>query len=292
MTTLTSEADRVAPKAKGLVVDDDEVWRRNFARYLSDAGLEPILASSLSEGQNLLDRQFFHVALVDLSLVGNENRDGLKVIQKIYQQLHEGTAGILLTAFGGVEEGAEAKVYGAFDVIGKQRISYPAVLMSIESGTAAASKALEQYEVGLNLLAGPGSGLDRQIHETNISMALGIGHPRADGLAKRLLKGLAPVLRHASRGQAAIDSTRKLVTGTYWSKTRGQSFDVRIGPATAVEDELTRFRNEPSRYAEGRYLQILRFEKLDNVAGVVFLSKEPTFEAFDPRPDPLLLPKR
>lgn len=271
--------------AKGLVVDDDPIWQDVFARYLTDSGLMATKASSLREADDLLAREFFHVALVDLSLIENDNQDGLKVLEKIYWELGEGTAGILLTAYGTVEEGAAASSYGA-KVMSKTHASNDRTCEAIKAALDHALKTLSEYRVGLNLLGGPSSPMDKMMYQFTLLQVMLGGYAKANEFASRLFKDLYPVLRLRHSAEATIAEGEGLVYGRYWSKMLGCPFHVLIGKSPSIEAEIKKFQLSPEKYGDGNDEKILKVQKEDDLAAIIFRAKAPEFEAFEPRQDP------
>ena len=286
MTTTQAGFYDMEIKAKGLAIDDDKVWQDNFSRYLSGAGLIPEVASSAIEAEGMLEKNFYHVALVDLSLVGDDNREGNQIIRKIYQQLGEGTEAILLTAYGNVEEGAEAERYGAFDVLSKQTLRYPTAVLTTEKAAVKARENLGEYHVGLNVMRGPGGPEDLTIHETNLLQLIQGSRPEADRLAANLFKGLYPVLRLQQAGRASTDREKKLNKGTYWSKVLTGPILVMIGHAESIENELSQVEERAKEVGTDQYGSVIRFERQGAAAGLVIRLPEPPCEQFDPRQDP------
>ncbi|MBN1888360.1 MAG: response regulator [Thermoflexales bacterium] len=69
-----------------LVVEDDPSWQEIYAEALVDNGYLVKAAGALDAALSLLERQFFHVAIVDLKLGHEEsNRDGLQVLRRIWE---------------------------------------------------------------------------------------------------------------------------------------------------------------------------------------------------------------
>ena len=73
-------------KVKILVVEDDLSWQENYEEAFSAQGYAVKVAGNKSAALELLEREFFHVAVVDLKL-GPEptNREGRDVLQRIWE---------------------------------------------------------------------------------------------------------------------------------------------------------------------------------------------------------------
>lgn len=276
---ISKEKITLAARPKGLVVDDDKGWQDSFGRYLRDCGLDPTVVSSFKEANDLLDKEFFHVALVDLSLVEENNRDGLLVLNKIYADLQEGTAAILITAYGGVEEGAQANTYGA-QVISKPSATYPRMLEEIPKALQIALASRRANKLGLSFLAGEGTPRDRLVWENSILQLLGCGYALADEFTARLLGTASPLLRLKNSSHPEIDKTTGILIETYWSKMLGKPFRLLLGSVSSVQSEINRLQSLPEKSARERIIDI---EERAELAGVLIEMSEPPFEAFNPK---------
>lgn len=88
-------------KKRALVVEDHSSTRKAYMARLEFEGFLVSGAPSLHEARKIISKTTFHVALIDLMLIDNDdsNRDGLKLVKEI-KKLNEGTKCILLTAKG------------------------------------------------------------------------------------------------------------------------------------------------------------------------------------------------
>jgi DNA-binding NarL/FixJ family response regulator len=75
---------------KALLVDDDAGWRSILADLLTEADYQPVACASFGEALGLLRKDKFALAVVDLSLRGGQNLDGLQLL-KITQGHHIST---------------------------------------------------------------------------------------------------------------------------------------------------------------------------------------------------------
>ncbi len=72
-------------KPRVLIVEDDSTWQTVYRDALTAAGYLVETAGDLATAMEVLDRRFFHVAVVDLKLSEDEsNRDGLLVLRRIW----------------------------------------------------------------------------------------------------------------------------------------------------------------------------------------------------------------
>jgi DNA-binding NtrC family response regulator len=102
-----------ARDASVLVVDDDVTLRSMMQRRLSTLGYRVTTAESAPRARDLLDRETFDVALVDIKMPGTSGLDLLEHSQRAHPELPV----VMLTASDRVEDAVEAWRRGAFDYL-------------------------------------------------------------------------------------------------------------------------------------------------------------------------------
>jgi DNA-binding NarL/FixJ family response regulator len=110
------------PNIRSLVVEDDASWRQILSEILSDSGLIVDMASNFEEAIRSLKSESHRLAIVDLSLAGNDhhNFDGLRILEAVHL-LDPGCQTILLTGFATVELAVSVLTeYGAFTFLRKE----------------------------------------------------------------------------------------------------------------------------------------------------------------------------
>ncbi len=110
-----SKAEKPAPLARVLVVDDQPAFRRLLARILDEAGYEVEEAADGHIALALARKRPVHLILTDIRMPG---MDGHALLAKVRQEMPE-TQIVLLTAFGSVPDAVEAMKQGAFDYLTK-----------------------------------------------------------------------------------------------------------------------------------------------------------------------------
>ncbi len=98
-----------------LLVDDEATFRRLTARELERSGYDVTASESLAEARRALERQQFHLALVDIRL---PDGSGLELLEEIRGRAPH-TEVIMLTAYGTVQEAIQAMKQGAHDFLTK-----------------------------------------------------------------------------------------------------------------------------------------------------------------------------
>jgi ATP-dependent Lon protease len=98
-----------------LVVDDEEIARRNLEYILSKEGYQVATASSGMEALDLLTRTAFDVVLTDLKM---EKVNGIEVLRKVKESSPDVEV-ILITGYATVDSAVRAMKQGASDYIAK-----------------------------------------------------------------------------------------------------------------------------------------------------------------------------
>ena len=105
-----------------MIVEDERSWQQILSEIFTDAGLVVDFADNLQTALTLLKVHPHRLAVVDLSLDGNNphNQEGLQILEAL--GLHDpGCLKVLLTGFATVELAVSAiKDYGAFTCLSKE----------------------------------------------------------------------------------------------------------------------------------------------------------------------------
>ncbi len=98
-----------------LIVEDEDVLRLTFARFLEAERYHVETASSFESARELLDRRNFDVVVTDIILGGDTGVDLLRLVRQATSR----TEVIMITGEPSVETAAEAVRLGAFDYLAK-----------------------------------------------------------------------------------------------------------------------------------------------------------------------------
>jgi two-component system phosphate regulon sensor histidine kinase PhoR len=99
-----------------LVIDDEEGMREGIKRILAKRGFQVELAKNGEEAVELLDRNRYDIAFVDLKMPGI---DGFQVTAHINEKLESQTVVVIVSALATVEAAVEVTRHGAFDFLVK-----------------------------------------------------------------------------------------------------------------------------------------------------------------------------
>jgi DNA-binding NarL/FixJ family response regulator len=195
-----------------LIVEDDPSWQELLTEMLSDAGLQVTVTANLIEALEHLKKVPYRLAIVDLSLVGDDhhNQDGLQVLDAV-RRLVPGCASILLSGHVSVELAVSSiQDYGAYTCLRKENFRRAEFREVVQQALAAApptqdeslpldddrgrksvrtSKSEEEHALGLALVveddAGWRSLLTELVTECGYKAHISSSYGEAQGLLKR-----------------------------------------------------------------------------------------------------------
>lgn len=103
-------------KPQILVVEDDIAWQENYREALESRDYEVQVVGDKESALNLLNRRFFHAAVIDLKLSEDaNNRDGLDILRRIWS-LDEGTRAVVGSGYVDVSMFDEFQRMGIFSL--------------------------------------------------------------------------------------------------------------------------------------------------------------------------------
>jgi ActR/RegA family two-component response regulator len=262
-------------KGKVLIVEDEATWRKLYQKVLEKEGYQVWTAGSLSEALDLLERRFFHVAVVDVRLVDNQpgNQDGIEVVKKI-SLADEGTGAIIITAFGTIQMTRDAfKQYKVFEFMEKQTHDQNRFCQVVEQAVEEARSQVmhrKARRLGLRDLI---IGFSPQ--EIQEALASG-GLEELDALFQGLIYDFHPLLPDR-QGARLIEREGKptMVEVCSWSRMSGQPILVRFGRRQDVEEEAREFDKRPQ---ESRAKLTMRTS--DHFGGIVYQASDLSWERF------------
>ncbi|GAQ93871.1 ATP-dependent Lon protease [Thermodesulfovibrio aggregans] len=98
-----------------LIVDDEEITRKNLEHVLKKENYDVVTAKNGVEALRLLDEQKFEIVLTDIKM---EGVDGFAILEKVKAK-YSNTKVIMITAYAAVDSAVEAIKRGAFHYIAK-----------------------------------------------------------------------------------------------------------------------------------------------------------------------------
>lgn len=255
---------------KCLIVEDASEWVEFLREVPEEARCEVRIATSLAEARGLIEREFFHVALVDLSLTEDESdRGGLRVLGWL-NDLKEGTQSILVTLHGTMEVGFEVKDrYGAIGAVAKQgfeKNSFSGLFQKALQAAQYEQKRLSQRipYPEVELLRG-----DRAVNlwEYDVTSALGPGSTQPiHTLLHSLFEPLVPLMVPKTTVPSLIDKSQRLVRCSFWSRALGQPVKVVFGQKLAVKRLRAELPANARIVAEDERPELSGFAEVDAAA--------------------------
>ena len=264
-------------QGKVIIVEDEATWRKLYHKVLEKEGYQVWTSGRLPEALDLLDRHFFHVAVVDIRLVDDQpgNQDGIEVVKRI-AQADEGTGAIIITAFGTIQMTRDAfKEYEVFEFMEKQTHDQAKFCQVVgQAAEEARSQVMSRKVRGLGL-----RDLMKGFSPQEIQEALASGGlEELDALFQGLLYDFHPLL--PDREEARLierEGKPAMVETCYWSRILGQPILVRFGWRQEAEAEVREFDEHPQEsWAK------LKVRTSDHFGGIVYQTSDLPWERFAP----------
>ncbi|NOY16167.1 MAG: hypothetical protein GXP23_04380 [Gammaproteobacteria bacterium] len=230
-----------------LIVEDDVVTANVYRDIVKDSGGVPWVTHSLDGARNLMSQVAFGVALVDLSLTGAKNRDGLKVLDELSKS-GDGTRSTLLTNFGDLKSGVEAVArYGGCYAYDKDEATYE-FLSAYLPNELGKVRALSQRSEGTQMFTLKPEGSPSWKWEDELQSVCkpkgGIG-----GLYKfwdEFLPLIVPLQIHSGQTPLVLNPKIEVFLGVVWS--RGCGHAIGIGLTDLSKERLLKNELESPTY--------------------------------------------
>jgi CheY-like chemotaxis protein len=233
----------MANQTKVLVVEDKESWRVLYEDTLKDAGYLPFSAEKIESALELIDRHFFHAALLDIVLddLDQKQEQGMEVLSRLVQ-IGEQTGVVMMTGYPTTKRMDRAYAdYGVTRFLEKPDYNAEKLLEQL----AKASMQSEAYLDSLKLDTLRPQNLVRKYSPRDLEMRL-LGRPSGHiaELLQSLLRHFVPLLicdefeRVESVRGSSVFETR------YWSRMVGKEIVIRLGPRKHILQEHQELRDE------------------------------------------------
>lgn len=99
-------------KQRILIVDDEKAILLAFKKLLKSPNIDVDTAETVGETEDLLKRNIYNAAIVDLRLTGVDGEEGLKIMKNI-KKFYPQTNVILVTGYGSSAVMEKAQALGA-----------------------------------------------------------------------------------------------------------------------------------------------------------------------------------
>ncbi len=205
---------------KILVVDDDISWLRNYEKTLTKTGYVVFSASEYQGAIDLVERHYFHAAILDVRLVDKDekNKQGMEILNLISSK-QEKTGIFLVTAYPDFEKSKEAySKHNILDFVDKQEYDASELLMKLDNGVKLSNIFLDETKKELSNFA-----------REEVSKKIG---EKANPDIARILESILTPLTPIKKKNRHINQSREnvfLFASTYWSRFEGAEYAVQIG---------------------------------------------------------------
>jgi len=157
-----------------LIIDDDQLFCKSTAAYLTDRDYTTLAVNTLSEGENICAKRKVDVILLDQKL---PDGDGIDLCRTILDK-HEQVKIIFITAFPNFDHAVKALRNGAFDYLSKP-IEIEELALTVDQAFRTLKLETveqihnykDQQEVDRNVLIGKHSGLKNIFHFIKLAAA-------------------------------------------------------------------------------------------------------------------------
>lgn len=231
------------PGKRVLMVDDDRDIRRGLSRKLTAAGYAVRTAANREEALEEVSARHFHVALVDIMLVEDDNADrgGLEVIRAI-KNLEEGTRCIAISAHRTADAPVDAINVGVDGYIRKvkyntgeedpiEKVNYWAERSEL--------KAFGHFDNIFSYLSHPN---DRAIWETRIIQALRTTGGEFHKGVVEATEPFLPVLPvRASSSVSIAANPNENISMSLWSRAIGEPIKLVLSSNAAERPQSALF---------------------------------------------------
>ncbi len=245
----------MATAKRVLIADDDDSIRYVLESFFTDLGYEAVQTDNGSDASEMLEKEGFELAVLDINMPG---RDGLEVLKKMPP--HVDTPVIIMTAESNMTNTIEAMKLGAFDYIPK-----PFDLTELE---IVVGRAREKRELQARLV-----DLDRRIRERDEGENTFIGKSKEIEAVFKTIGRAAPsdvtVLLTGESGTGKELLSR--IIHMHSSRSSGPFIAVNSAavPKELLESEL--FGHEKGAFTGATELKLGKFELADK--GTLFLDE-------------------
>jgi FixJ family two-component response regulator len=220
-----------------LVVDDDDEYRDIHRRHLEGKVRGLFILDNRLAAMELIQRQFFHAALLDIRLIDpeEENVEGLEIAKAIYER-GESTGIVIVSGYGTTERSRTAfRKYRAVDFLEKSTYTPDQLFEAIEDAVTDSAAYIEQARQNVIL--------ERYVQRTTLDIIKrNFDEAQQHSFAQvfnYLVQPLAP-LTMSVKSQKVLDGTTLEIR--CWSRFYGNAYTIRIGLRSQIRDQLDLFR--------------------------------------------------
>lgn len=225
-----------------LVVDDGAEYREIHRRRLEDVVGTLIITESRVDALKLIERRFFHVAVLDIRLIDQqeENVEGMELAQALFER-GEATGIVIVSGYGTTDRVRDAfRKFRVVDFLEKARYTPEQFLRGIEDASIASHAYVESLRQ--SLLARQFIG--QEVHTAFQSDLSYTQNQSFEQVFQNMLRPLVPVVAQTKFKRIEDGNILEI---KLWSRYCGNAQIIRIGPRRIIQDELQNWRKNGNR---------------------------------------------
>jgi len=221
-----------------LIVEDDPDIQQSHMYFLKNKNLEFDTAESLNESLEKIYRKTYHLALIDIMLKDDSrDRGGIEVIKQI-GNYNEGTKIIVISSTNDVHVPIEVFRCGIVDFLHKSTIKRDILIDKVNQAldmVDLTKKSFGNFESLHAYLAAPDTV---PIWEDKMYSSIGTTYGFFIKSTWALFNPILPVLRPKENLESLLaDSTKKSISGIFWSKSIGSAVWVYLSGNNEILDK-------------------------------------------------------
>ena len=254
-------------QARILIVEDDPLWHKTLLSVLEPQAAYVAAAATLAEALDLLDKRYFNVALVDLSLVPGDAKDvqGMAFLQQVRERfLDEAVRCIILSSYGNNKKYREAfRDFRVVDFLEKGDFSAPALTCTVKQ--ALSDNGLDR-DLAIEFVNG--LSLDNVWERFNWARREDPAQlkPELYDLFRRMFRGAESlIIRDLPAGQSGAGVLR---VEPYYAAGAGTPVIVKFGKKDKIRQERDNYAQYVQRFV-GSYSSTQLRHALGRVIGAV-----------------------
>lgn len=260
-----------------LIVDDEELWRKELVETLGRGGFHVDAASKASEALERLSGTPYHVLVLDIRMVhaDRSNIDGIELLEELCKRgLCEATKIIMLSAFGTKEHMRTSfRKYKVVDFLSKEDFDNQVFLENIRQIFS------EKVDVNLSLdihwqeVSGPEQALlnlkmDGISDMRDLAFQSHIAIELEDLLCRLFYQAESILVRPMIPGQSG---TGVLLVQPFYADGGGRSVVVKFGHILKIEEEFRNFRQYIEPYiGGGRNTTVRSLRRTSHLGGIMY----------------------
>jgi CheY-like chemotaxis protein len=266
-------------RGRALVVDDQPVWLELFGELLHELGLEVATADNYHDAIELLNREYFHLAVVDVRLKDDDpnNTQGMDILSHINQiELDDVVVKVVITGYGTRDWARAAfKMYNVHDFIPKQGSEGRGFDERdfVESITSAFEEKIG-INLNLDMEFVHGFSLDEMaaqiVHKDEEDVQIETVRWELDDLLRKMFPNAESLVVSRLSGGYSRTSVIK-VEPFYKGRGQARAVIVKYGRVSEVETEADNFASFVKRFVAGRrHTNIDCRARTRSVGGIVY----------------------